>query len=245
MENNNFFSTIVECNLYSTEFRLKNLINYTLGGYDLNGKRVLDIGGGTGLLTFWCAINGALSICLEPEMEGSSVGMTNGFNMLKRHLSHLFKNSNDAQLVETTFQDFNTDSKFDLIIIDNTINHLNEQATINLLNDINSRKIYISYFDKMNKLLNEGGTIVITDCSRSNFFNDIGIINPLMKTIEWHKHQSPYSWLSVASEAGFENVNIQWSSPNILGKLGRLILGNRLISYFLFSHFRLELRKIK
>lgn len=64
-----------------------------------------------------------------------------------------------------------------------------------------------------------------------------------MPTIEWEKHQSPSFWLSMLKEVGFESVSMKWSSPNSLGVMGRAFLGNRIIAYFLFSHFRIEVRK--
>lgn len=85
--------------------------------------------------------------------------------------------------------------------------------------------------------------MIITDCGRRNFFNDIHLRSPFMPRIEWHKHQSPHLWLDLLKQVGFRKVSLQWTSPHCLGQFGRLLLGHRLIAYFLMSHFRIEVEK--
>jgi hypothetical protein len=95
----------------------------------------------------------------------------------------------------------------------------------------------------MYQLSNIDAQIVICDCSNNNFFNDIGIKNPFMPTIEWEKHQSPSFWAELMSESGFKLDSINWTTFNRTGKVGKFLTGNKFLSYFLQSHFCIKLQK--
>ena len=65
-----------------------------------------------------------------------------------------------------------------------------------------------------------------------------------MPTIEWSKHQSPYTWTKLISEVGFKTRSLNWTTPNGLGVIaGKILLSNPLVAYFLLSHFRVEFVK--
>jgi hypothetical protein len=61
--------------------------------------------------------------------------------------------------------------------------------------------------------------------------------------IEWHKHQPPEVWRGLAEAAGFRYCCTQWSTPSVLGSVGRVLLGNRIGAYLTLGAFRLHLRK--
>lgn len=236
----NFYSLLLKNNLYTNIYRLKNHLTYMFGDNVLFEKKVLDVGGGFGLLTLFAAASGASAICLEPEFDGSSKGMIQTFHQLNTNLDLRFGN---AEIQTEVFQNYKTDDIFDIVVLSNSINHLDEAATVSIQSDPDARHRFIEIFKKMYAMMKPGGKLIITDCTRYNFFNDIKMISPIMPTIEWDKHQSPYVWLTLLSQVGFEKISIKWSSPNFLGKIGRLVLGNKLAAYFLFSHFRIEVKK--
>jgi len=199
----------------------------------------MDIGGGAGMLSFYSSIMGAKStICLEPVLAGSTSGIQEKFIRIKDKLK-----INNVEFADSTFQKFNTQIKFDIIIMHNSINHLDELACIKLKHDRRSRDIYIGFFHKLNALLADKGFLLICDCSRNNFYNDIGVKNHLMPTIEWKKHQSPRFWAKMAEDSGFKIVRLKWTSFNCLGQIGRILFGNSFANYFLQSHFCLLLAK--
>ena len=232
-----FITTITKLGEYSNGNSLKNYLQQFFGKHSVKNLRILDIGGGAGLLSFWVAFNDGLAVCLEPEFGGSSHGIRKSFNKISLALNIC---SERAHQLSTTFQEFSDNNRFDMILLANSINHLNEEATIRLQEDIGAFKEYLSYFRKMHSLLSSRGRLIITDCDRHNFFDKLGLRSPLMPSIEWHKHQPPAFWKKLIEEAGFKEVKISWTAPNSLGKLGRVLLGNRLVSFFLLSHFRLE-----
>ena len=223
-----------------TEGIVKNHLNTLFDGVDFQNKSFLDIGGGSGLHSFYAACKGAKEVvCLEPEAEGSNSGVNERF----QKVNSLLKLKN-VILESQTIQAFEPGNRtFDIILLHNSINHIDETACINLLNDDNSKSIYSNIFSKISVLSVTGAKIIICDCSRYNFFALLRIRNPFVSTIEWHKHQAPEIWAQLLSNVGFVKPKISWSSFNTLGRLGKVISGNKLMSYFLMSHFCLTMEK--
>ena len=79
-----------------------------------NGKSLLDVGGGSGLYSFYGSIRGAKEvICLEPELKGSTKDTLNSFKQLSANLL-----LNNVVLIRETFQDYDPDDKiFDIILL--------------------------------------------------------------------------------------------------------------------------------
>lgn len=236
-----YINAAIEQRLYSTPGNLRRHLEYIFAGIDLRDRDVLDIGGGAGLLATYSAVCGARSaVCVEPEGAGATSGWRAKFER--------FKSAVNPQLpvtfVDATIQNYlQAAHRFDVIVCANAINHLNEDACIHLQDEPDAERQYLSLFAVINQATNPGGWFVATDCGRSNFFAALGMKSPFMPDIEWHKHQDPQVWAELLLRAGFSAVEIRWSSPNTLGRLGRLVLGNRLVAYFLLSHFRLSSRK--
>ena len=178
-------------------------------------------------------------MCLEPETEGSRSGIGAKFRKLSEMLGY-----DHVWFEPVTFQAFDPAGKqFDIILLHNSINHLDETACINLLDDEVSQAIYMDMFSKLSSLASSGATLIICDCSRYNLFALLRIRNPFAPTIEWHKHQAPEVWVNLLSQVGFVNPSIRWTSFNTLRSPGRALLGNKLLSYFLRSDFRFTMEK--
>jgi len=235
-----YFDAVSKERLHPNKGNLKFGMHTLFGGIDFQNKRGLDIGGGRGLHSFYAACAGAKEVlCLEPESDGSLSGVIARFQKLRRVL-----NRDNIALSATTLQDFEPDGKeFDIILLINSINHLDEIACINLLSDANSTATYLEIFSKLYKLSANGAKLIICDCTRHNFFAFIGIRNPFAPTIDWRKHQAPEVWADMLSDVGFVSPRITWSSFNSLRLWGRVFLGNKFIAYFLISHFCLTMEK--
>jgi hypothetical protein len=209
-------------------------------GIDLKNKMVLDIGGGAELYSFYAASRGAKKvICLEPEADGSMSGVKEKFQNLKDHLE-----CNNVELTPIILQALEPEGgTFDVILLHNSINHLDEAACINLLWESESRSVYQDIASKIYSVSNNGAILIICDCSRYNFFPLLKIRNPFAPTIEWHKHQAPEIWADLFGDIGFVNPKIRWTSFDQLRNWGIVLTGNKLMAYFLRSHFCLTMDK--
>jgi len=236
-----YVGAAIDQKLYSNSRNLRRHLHYVFGGIDLRNKDVLDIGGGAGLLAVYAAVCGARSaVCVEPEGAGASSNPRAKFARFTRAVDPRMP----VTFVSDTIQSFLQGSRrFDVIVCANAINHLDEQACVHLQGDPAAERQYLSLFGLIHQATNPAGWFVATDCARSNFFAALGKKSPFMPDIEWHKHQDPHVWAALLARAGFSETTTKWSAPNTLGGLGRILLSNRIVAYFLLSHFRLSARK--
>lgn len=111
-------------------------------GISLSEKRVLDVGGGTGLLTLWSELNGADAVCLEPEFVGSTQNATKIFHAIKEEVDYNLP----ANLLKNTLSDYlkKDRSLFDIIIIANSINHIDEHACSHLADNQKCGAVYFN-----------------------------------------------------------------------------------------------------
>jgi hypothetical protein len=238
------YDLALEHKLYGRKKSLVYHFKDVFENVELENKNVLDIGGGIGLLSFFSGLMGARkTVCLEPQSDGSSSGMIDNFKKFKKILGEDLP----VEHLPLTLQQYllKPTEKFDIVILNNSINHLNEEACINLKKSKDSYNYYVEMFATLFNSMNDKGQLIITDCSNKNFYNDIGIQSPFVKSIEWHKHQSPQTWAELLTQVGFSNPTINWSSPHRLGEAGRILLKNSFSAYFTSSHFRLLVEKAK
>jgi hypothetical protein len=149
-----------------------------------------------------------------------------------------------VRLETRTIQAFDAgERKYDIILLHNSINHLDEAACIDLKENSNSRAIYKGIFAKISSFGVAGTELIISDCSRYNFFHLLGVKNPFAPHIEWHKHQSPMLWVRLLEQVGFRNPEVTWVCPDQLRSPGQALLGNQVMSFFLGSYFLLRMEK--
>lgn len=234
-----FCSIAAQYGVARSPTNLKQYLGVLFKDIDFTGKSFLDIGGGTGLFTHYAAWRGASrAVCLEPEHDGSTSGASVNFSDLATALQV----SDRVELNNNLFQDYSGDP-FDIVLMHNSINHLDEQACVDLLQSAEARKTFVDLFEKLNSIVASPGDVIACDCGRRNFFGDLGITNPVMADIEWEKHQEPEVWCELLEEAGFVKNRISWNTFNSLGRLGPPLFGYFIPSYFTLSHFRLHVRK--
>lgn len=132
-----YYSIAVDEQLHKSTQRLKTYLDAVFQGIDFKDTKVLDIGGGSGLFTFYAACKGAREvICLKPEADGSTAGVSERFERVRAKL-----NLSNAKLRAVMFQEFESQGKFDIILLHNSVNHLDEAACNHLLEDLETRAL--------------------------------------------------------------------------------------------------------
>ena len=193
---------------YKSLSRYKHRGDFILHGIDLTGKRVLDVGCGPGAWCFWSVLNGAsFAQGLEPEAAGSSPGMVGTFQGVAKRYGLETK----VSCLPAKLEDFNSDQKFDIAISYASINHMDESAVQRLHVDPSAVTIYLEKLAHLNTLLQPGADVIVVDCGRFNLWNTFGMKNPLIRTIEFQKHQEPEVWIRLFEEAGYTYRDLRWS----------------------------------
>jgi SAM-dependent methyltransferase len=206
---------------------------------DFTGRRVLDIGGGEGIYSFYAAVMGAREVvCLEPEAAGSTSGVTQLFERIGEAVP-----GQPVRLDSRTLEQYHDAEGFDIILMNASVNHIDEDACIHLLEDPKARETFRKVFLHLGTLARPGSQLIVADCTRYNFFALLHLKNPINPNIEWHKHQAPEVWAALLQEVGFRNPQVAWLSLYRFGKVVQALLANKAAAYFLKSFFRLDLQK--
>ena len=168
-----YLNTVIKESLFANQSRLRFHMDTLFAGIDLKNKKVLDIGGGAGLYSFYAAFRGAKKVvCLEPEADGSKSGVNEKFHKIKQHLECI-----NVELLPIPLQALESEEEtFDVILLHNSINHLDEAACINLLWESESRSIYQYIASKIYSVSNNGAILIICDCSRYNFLDRKSVV---------------------------------------------------------------------
>ena len=235
-----YFDVVVSEGIYPNTGNLRFYARRLFDDVALEGRSVLEIGGGSGVLSFYAAASGARRVvCLEPEAAGSTALSQQRFEALMRRLRRP-----EVTLKPVTLQQFEAGGEtFDLLLLNASINHLDEEACIRLLDDPAARERYRRIFEKMAALTSPGGHVLATDCSRYNAFGSLGLTSPVARSIDWHKHQTPWLWARLLAQVGFTDPRIGWMALNALREPGRILLGNVVGAFFLASQFRLRMTR--
>ena len=213
-------------------------IDHLFAGIDFARKRMLDIGGGRGVFSYYAACMGAKVVCLEPQDAGSTDDMNAAFHETGAQLGNL----PNVRLVVDTIQNYDPgDEHFDIVLSHASINHLDEDACIRLHRHTDARETYLKLFRKIAGMCNPGAHLVVCDVSRQNLFGLLRVTNPMAPAIEWHKHQPPAVWSQLLQESGFADPRVTWGNRRRRNALFRMMLNNRFADYFQTSHFCLRM----
>jgi SAM-dependent methyltransferase len=205
------------------------------------GARVLDVGSGNGLIACLAVMRGARSVVgLEPE----SCGSTQSIRSAARDAIAMLGLESRVTIATSRLQDFIAEPhSFDVIVLHNSINHLDERACRTLDSVSESGDAYAALAQRLAALTAEGGHLFVSDCSPRNRFSFLGRFHPLARNIDWRLHQPPERWVELLEEDGFEQPDIRWTPLLRLGPLGRPLTGNRLAASLTTSHFYFTMRR--
>jgi len=215
---------------------------------EIKGKRILDIGAGSGFLSCILSLAGAQSVtAIEPELAGSWSGALDKFKVNLKKFG-----VDNVKLVKDTLQNYKLDShSFDIAVSVNSVNHWDEDSLVKLhQNNRQACQKYIDLFRKIKNSLRENGQLLLFEAGRKNLFsglwNTFGIRNPLSPSVDWHKHQQPQVWAELIRQAEFNSVNYKWLFPILPGTsflLDNNLFNNKVLSYLTTSKFILCAQK--
>ncbi len=213
-----------------------NYLKWAFKGIDFKSKSVLDIGGGNGIYSYFSRFMGAKkAINLEPFEAGSKNVIINSKEIIDKL---------NVEFINQTIQEFQTKEKFDIIILHDSINHLDELVFSKIHDSKIDFEKYSTLIGKISMLLNNDGTFVVSDCSRYNFWGILGLKNPFAPSIEWNLHQSPYFIKKLFERQGFEKFSIRWSPFKRFGFIGRILTYFGFFpSFFMQSHFNMIIQR--
>ena len=204
----------------------------------LVGKHVLDVGCGTGAWSIWAALCGAQRVVgIEPGADGSSQG---SLDALRRSISALGIENKVEARSEFLHEIRMPDTPYDVVIMYNVINHLDEDAVVILHRDDEARRKYVTQLQTLRSRMRVGGWLIVADCARDNLWPLLGLRSPLAPSIEWHKHQNPDTWSEVFSQANFRTVDRRWAPLQLFPRL----TANWLIQYLTCSNFIMRLQAV-
>jgi ubiquinone/menaquinone biosynthesis C-methylase UbiE len=211
---------------------------------EIKDKKVADIGGGNGLASFWCVLEGGCSeaVIIDTLDAGSNQKMFDQYNKMK-HESAI---TNKIRFFNGSIQELSPSNQlFDVVLMHNSINHISEAMTPKLRVSGEAKDYFRKQFREIYNFLSPSGRFIVADCSRRNFFGDLGIKNPIAPSINWEVHQTPDVWKELIESSGFKHLRTTWTTRREFGALGYSLFGNKLCSYFLASHFCLEFERVK
>lgn len=221
---------------YANGARYRARAEFLFKGISLAGAHVLEVGCGSGAWAIWAALCGAQHVMgIEPEAHGSTSQALASF---KRAIEELGL-SGVVEATEHYLHQLPMPKRpFDIAVMYNVINHLDEEAVVDLHRDPAAFERYVAVLWDLRARMCPGGWVIVADCARDNFWPRLGLRSPFARPIEWQKHQNPPIWIDVFKCAGFKPFDLRWS---FLQPFPRLT-ANRLVQYVTCSHFVLRLR---
>lgn len=207
------------------------------GDIDLRSRALLEIGAGEGILSAYAAAHAArYVVALEPGAAGSNEDYTSTIRRMKQRLS-----ASNLEIVEEIIQDYDSGGrKFDIVLLWNSVNHLDEPMCAELKRSSRARESYRSIMTHIANMMSPGALLILGDCSCRNVFPALRMRHPIIPQIEWEKHQSPGTWVRLLEPLGFVRRGFSWITAYPLRFFAPL-LSNSVAAFLLFSHFRLVL----
>lgn len=229
---------------WSNKFSIKNyqyIASYYLEEISLNGKKILDIGCGNGLLLSTNCVfsNPKLAVGLDTYRgEGSPV---QDYELVKKMHKELSLDNLRLVIGDALQFPFNH-AVFDVIYISHCLHHIYEsRIPLQCADEKSSMKI-ISLLKDVYNMLSRSGIVIIVEVPK---YTALRFARPFgfFKNAGFTTKQEPSDWMYALEKAGFSRFKIKFHTPYPLRHFRRLFsskIGRYLIcgQYYILAYKR-------
>jgi len=212
----------------------KHIASYYIDEIPLNGKRLLDIGCGNGLmLSANCVIaKPKLAVGLDNyQGEGSPISDYNFANKVQAALSLPYLK---LVLGDAFGLPFHKES-FDMIYISHCLHHIYESTVRLGRAEESSTKNLTALLRDIYTTLSENGVLVVAEVPRYSIMR-IGRLFGLLKDTDFKTKQEPRDWICALEKVGFKSFKVKYHTPYPLRRFTWL-LSNRMGRYILCGQY--------
>lgn len=206
--------------------------NEQFRGLEVRGKRMLEIGCGSGALSLYLASVldvGHLDAIDEAEGEGNPVSILETLETTVHTLG--LKN---ITVMKKDIMQFHPSEPYDIVVSNNAMHHVCEHGLLKW--DIRARKKYVEIFKHLKGLLKPEGVLLLREYSRYTIWQ---FLPGRYDEVEWSLHPSKGEWLRVLRQAGYRNISHRYACPYAL-RLGAALVRNPIVQALNYPCFHIR-----
>lgn len=220
-------------NRFSVE-NYKYIASYYLEKISLNGKRILDIGCGNGLLLSTNALiaNPELAVGID-SYKGEGSPLTDYDFILNLHVTLNLPNL--KILVGDALRYPLKEKTFDVIFASHFLHHVYISTKRLRYEEEGNLAEILNLLTNIYNSLSDDGVLVVVEVPRFTGLR-FGKVLELCKDTDFHTKQEPDDWIHILKRSGFKNFRIVFHTPYPFRRFKRL-LSSRILRYLLCGQY--------
>jgi 2-polyprenyl-3-methyl-5-hydroxy-6-metoxy-1,4-benzoquinol methylase len=206
--------------------------NEEFHGIEVRGKRILEIGCGSGFVSLYLASVlgvGHLDAMDEAEGEGNPSTILDSLETNVRSLG-----LTNITVLKKDIMQFTSSEPYDIVVSNNAMHHVCEHGLLKW--DVRARKKYVEIFGHLKSLLRPEGTLLLREYSRYSIWR---FLPGRYQEVEWSLHPTKGEWLRVLRQAAFRNISYQYSCPYTL-RVGAAVVRNPIVQALNYPCFHIR-----
>ena len=223
------------------EYRLR-IRRHIFNEKDIQGKFILDIGGGNG--------EDVGSFILEFGASGATVVDVwvgnGGISRYKKIIDLQKVLGRKLEVIKCDIFNFSSRKKYGFILAKSSLHHIIKSKK-RLIRDPDLKQRVVELFKRIGSWLEGDGKFVIVEVARRNW-SPIPKYRKRFKTVvDLSTKQDPRDWISALKKAGFKEVKVSYPSPVVFDKFKTIhwLFNNYLMCILTGSCYIIEASKFK